>query len=82
MAEANAQFKTVWMTYTASTEKIKAELQPRIETLQQSYKKSLETLKASVQRSGDLTKTETVVAEIARFEAEKTVPVPAVRGQT
>jgi len=74
LAETCAEFKAVWDVYKANAEKINAEFQPKSEALQQQYGKALETLKGTVQRRGDLEKTQAVVAEIERFEETKTLP--------
>ena len=74
LAATCAEFKAVWDTYKTNAEKINAEFQPKVDALQQQYGKALETLKGTVQRRGDLEKTQAVVAEIERFEETKTLP--------
>jgi len=74
LAETCTEFKAIWDVYKANAEKITADFQPRLDVLQQQYQKGLETLKGTVQRRGDLEKTQAVVAEIERFEETKSVP--------
>ena len=71
LAETCAEFKAIWDVYKTNAEKIDADLKPKSEALQQQYLKSLESLKATVQRKGDLDKTQAVTAEIERFTETK-----------
>jgi len=74
LAKTCAEFKVIWDAYKTNAEKISAEFQPKADALQQQYQRALETLKSTVQRRGDLEKTQAVVAEIDRFNETKRLP--------
>ncbi|MEI7900590.1 MAG: hypothetical protein WCK89_10065, partial [bacterium] len=68
-----ADLKTFQETYQTNSEEILQSYQPQFAALQQQYKKSLEALKALVQSQGDLAKTKAAIAEIERFQKEKSL---------
>ena len=74
LAAECAEFKAVLESYKENADKIKAETQPRIDALNGQYQKALEGARDTVQGKGDLDKARAVVAEIARFGTEKSVP--------
>jgi len=74
LAATCAEFKAVWDVYKTNAEKINAEFQPKTDAVLQQYRKSLETLRDTVQRRGDLEKTQAVVTEMERFEEAKSLP--------
>ena len=69
-----ADLKTLQKAYQADSAKILQSSNPQFNDLQQQYKKALETLKTVVQNQGDLVKTKAVIAEIERFQKEKSQP--------
>jgi formylglycine-generating enzyme required for sulfatase activity len=69
-----ADLKTLQKAYQADSAKILQSSNPQFSDLQQQYKKALETLKTVVQNQGDLVKTKAVIAEIERFQKEKSQP--------
>ena len=66
-----ADLKTLQKAYQKDSEAILQSSNPKISDLQQQYKKALEAFKTLVQNQGDLTKTKAVIAELDRFQKEK-----------
>jgi len=60
--------------YQKNSAEILQSFTPQFADLQQQYKKVLETMKTTVQSQGDLVKTKAVIAEIDRFQKEKSQP--------
>ncbi|MEI7900460.1 MAG: prefoldin domain-containing protein [bacterium] len=61
-------------TFQTNSEDILQSYQPKFADLQQQYRKSLEALKTLVQNQGDLAKTKAAIAELDRFQKEKSLP--------
>jgi formylglycine-generating enzyme required for sulfatase activity len=66
--------KTFREAYEKSSADILQSANPEFGDLQQKYKKALEAMKTTVQNQGDLVKTKAVIAEIDRFQKEKSQP--------
>lgn len=69
-----ADLKTFRDAYQKNSAEILQSCTPQFADLQQQYKKALETMKTTVQNQGDLVKTKAVIAEIDRFQKEKSQP--------
>ena len=69
-----ADLKTYSDLYQKNSEEIRKAFQPQFDNLQKQYEKSLETLKASAVQQGDLSKSKAAIAEIDRFQKDKTLP--------
>jgi hypothetical protein len=69
-----ADLKTFRDAYQKNSAELLQSCTPQFADLQQQYKKALETMKTTVQNQGDLVKTKAVIAEIDRFQKEKSQP--------
>ena len=69
-----ADLKTLQKAYQTESEAILQSSNPKISDLQQQYKNALEAFKTRVQNQGDLVKTKAAIAEIGRFQKEKSQP--------
>ncbi|MEI7946668.1 MAG: SUMF1/EgtB/PvdO family nonheme iron enzyme [bacterium] len=69
-----ADLKTFRDAYEKNSADILQSANPQFADLQQQYKKALEAMKTTVQNQGDLVKTKAVIAEIDRFQKEKSQP--------
>ena len=69
-----ADLKTFRDAYQKNSAEILQSANPQFADLQQQYKKALEAMKTTVQNQGDLVKTKAVIAEIDRFQKEKSQP--------
>jgi formylglycine-generating enzyme required for sulfatase activity len=69
-----ADLKTLREAYQKNSADILQSSNPQFADLQQQYEKALEMMKTTVQSQGDLVKTKAVIAEIDRFQKEKSQP--------
>ena len=69
-----ADLKTFRDAYQKNSAEILQSCTPQFADLQQQYTKALEAMKTTVQNQGDLVKTKAVIAEIDRFQKEKSQP--------